>query len=321
MLIKNVEIDGSLFLAPLAGYTDRAFRKVCSSYGASICVTEMVSAEGLARGSDKTEDYLLRFDGEEKLITQIFAPSVDPIERCLPSLLKYNPTIIDINCGCPVPKVVKTGSGSALMKDPKKIYEIVSFLTKNTNIPVSVKFRLGWDSESINYLEFAEQAAKGGASMLTLHTRTRSQGYTGTASFPDLKILSNEYKGSDIKIFASGDIMSPEIALSCMNDYEVDGVMFARGAIGNPFIFKQTKDLIEKGEYSPISISEKVDTILLHLRLMAENTNEPLACREMRKFIGSYLKGEKNTSRVKQTLMSAISIQDYKNALIQLKKN
>ena len=149
--------------------------------GADIAVTEMVSAEGLARDSAKTKALLERADGENRLVVQLFGPSEDPIARAMEKLMEYKPTVIDINCGCPVPKVVKTGAGSALMKEPEKIKRIVKTIKSFTGTPVSVKFRLGWDSDSINYLEFAEAALSGGAEILTLHARTRAQQYAGTA--------------------------------------------------------------------------------------------------------------------------------------------
>ena len=225
--------DDKLILAPLAGYTDKAMREICLSMGADIAVTEMVSAEGLARDGEKTKELLERAEGEERLVVQLFGADEDPFYRAIPNLLSYRPTWIDINCGCPVPKVVKTGAGSALMKTPEKIEKIVETLKKGTGLPVSVKFRLGWDSSSINYLEFAEKALKGGASALTLHARTRAQGYEGKADRSAFLKLSKEF-GKDAVLYASGDIFTPESASECMEEYGMDGVMFARGAIGNP---------------------------------------------------------------------------------------
>ena len=168
-------------LAPLAGYTDKAFREVSRSLGADGAVTEMVSAEGLARGGEKTETLLERYPGEKELVMQIFAPSDDPVARCMERLISHDPSVIDINCGCPVPKVVKTGAGSALMRQPGMIGRIVRTIKAATDTPVSVKFRLGWDSSSINYIEFAEEAASAGADMLV----------AGTSVFAGGKIAGN----------------------------------------------------------------------------------------------------------------------------------
>ena len=304
-----------LALAPLAGYSDRAFRETAHKCGADLAVTEMVSAEGLARDSEKTEDLLVRYEGEQELIMQIFAPDADPVRRCLSRLLTYNPSGIDINCGCPVPKVVKNGAGSALMKTPEKMYEMVSLLKAETDIPVSVKFRLGWDASSINYLEFADAAVSAGASMVTLHARTRSQGYTGKADHTMTKRLTEHLKGKGVTVFGSGDVFTPEDALMLVNECGTDGVMFARGAIGNPFIFSQTKALLETGSYESVSLDERISTLLFHLDLMIRYFGESLACREMRKHATAYLKGVRNGNRVKEKIVSALTRDEYLRAL------
>ena len=310
--------EKAIFLAPLAGYTDRSFRRLAILNGADASVTEMVSAEGLARESDKTEVLLEKYDESEKLIAQIFAPCLDPVERCLERLLNHDVHAIDLNCGCPVPKVVKTGAGSALMKDPNNMYEIVKFLKENTNVPISVKFRLGWDADSINYLDFAALAVKAGASALTLHARTRSQGYSGTASHQDIKKLKEEFKDTKVKIFASGDLFTPEDGARVFEECKVDGIMYARGAIGNPFIFKQTKELLEKGSYSEISIEERVAAMTQHLDYMIQDFGLDLAVREMRKHACSYIKGLPSSSKVKVKIVNAKTRDEYINSLNDL---
>ena len=312
-------INDRLILAPLAGYTDKAFREICTSFGADITVTEMVSAEGLSRDSVKTEELLERFDGEDRLIVQLFAPSYDPIQRCIPNLLKYNPTQIDINCGCPVPKVVKTGAGSALMQHPERILEICRVIKESTDLPLSVKFRLGWDSSSINYIEFAEKAVEGGADALTLHARTRAQGYAGYADKSAFRTLSDHFRGSGIKIYGSGDVFTAEDAISMINDCGTDGVMFARGAIGNPFIFRETREFLEKGEYSKPSRKEILDTAMKHFDLMVKYYGENIAGREMRKHMMAYLKGMSGAKEAKAALTSALTREDYENALLPLR--
>ena len=306
-------------LAPLAGYTDKAFRQIARSLGADGAVSEMVSAEGLARGGEKTEALLERFPGEDRLVVQLFAPSDDPVRRAMDRLLEYAPTAIDINCGCPVPKVVKTGAGSALMQDPPMIGRIVRAIKERTDIPVSVKFRLGWDSSSINYLEFADTAVEAGAEMLTLHARTRAQGYSGTADKEAFRKLSRHFSGSGVLLFASGDMFTPQDAMQAMGEYGMDGVMFARGAIGNPFIFREAKDLRDTGSYSLPSTAERIDTAMRHLDLMIEYFGEGIACREMRKHLMAYIKGIPGSSRAKNAIGSAISRQEMKQALNALR--
>ncbi|MEA1911362.1 MAG: tRNA-dihydrouridine synthase, partial [Spirochaetota bacterium] len=225
--IGNVLIPGNLFLAPLAGFTDKAFRSICIDLGASFTYTEMVSAEALARNSEKTRKLMERAENERLLGIQIFLPNADTAKRSVPELLKANPTIIDINCGCPVPKVVKNGAGSALLRTPEVIEEIVKTITGETDIPVTVKFRTGWDLNSINYLQFAEAAVRGGASLLTIHGRTRSQGYSGTADWESIKNLKTNF---DVPVIGSGNIFSAEDAKRMLELTGADGVLFARGA-------------------------------------------------------------------------------------------
>ena len=301
-------------LAPLAGYTDKAMRELALFYGADIAVTEMVSAEGLSRDSAKTKELLERADGEERLIMQLFAPSADPIERAMPKLLEYKPTMIDINAGCPVPKVVKTGAGSALMKEPEKIKEIVKAIKSFTDIPVSVKFRLGWDSSTINFIEFAEKALEGGADALTLHARTRSQGYAGFADRAAFKALAKAFKSNDVTLYASGDVFTPEDALKRINEDEMDGVMFARGAIGNPFIFKETKELINTGSYTLPTPKEKIETALRHYDFMVKYYGVNVAGPEMRKHAMAYLKGLEGSKEAKARITKAITRDEYLDA-------
>ena len=309
-----------LFLAPLAGYTDKAFRQIAHSFGADGSVTEMVSAEGLARDSAKTKALLDRYPGEENLIVQIFAPSEDPVARCLDTLLAFNPSMIDINCGCPVPKVVKTGAGSALMKDPAAAARIVRTIKERTDIPVSVKFRLGWDSSSINYIAFADAVYEAGASVLTLHARTRAQGYAGQADREAFRQLASHMEGSGAFLFASGDIFTPEDAWAVIDGCGMDGVMFARGAIGNPFIFRMAKEYMASGSYALPSAEEKVMTALSHLRLAIDAYGEAVACREMRKQLMAYIKGISGASSVKARLTQASTEEECVNALMPLVK-
>ena len=315
MTIGTLTTPNPYFLAPLAGYTDAPFRRIAHEWGSGCAVTEMVSAEGLARDGKNTLHLLRRYEGEDNLIIQIFAPDRDPVGRCLDTLLSYRPSMIDLNCGCPVNKVVRTGAGSALMKDPGRIHSIVSFLCANAPCPVSVKFRLGWDSASENYLEVADACIDAGASMLTLHARTRGQMYSGKADWDKIRILKDHVRGQNAAVFASGDIFCGANALEVMTRTGCDGVMFARGAIGNPFIFKETRELLEHGSYSLPSLKEKTETALRHLDLAICYYGEDAASREMRKVMMAYIKGTRNSSRVKNMIATASSYKEYENAL------
>lgn len=311
--IGNTQIDGNLFLAPLAGYTDVPFRTLCLEMGSDMTITEMVSAEGLFRGGQKTLELLQRAPNEKEYGVQLFMGNTDSLPGALERLQEYNPTFIDINCGCPVPKVTKTGAGSSMMKNPPLITEIVEMITKTLPIAVSVKFRLGWDANSLNFLEFAQAALDGGASMLTLHARTRSQGYAPFADWTKLKTLK-EYcmqNGYDVPIFGSGDLFHAQDAKKMLQETGIDGVMFARGAIGNPFIFQQTKDLLAGREQRIIPFKERIATILRHLDLMIDYYGEKSACILMRKHVCSYLKGIAHTATIKQQVVKASRREDY----------
>ena len=314
MTIGTLTTPNPYFLAPLAGYTDAPFRRIAHEWGSGCAVTEMVSAEGLARDGKNTLHLLRRYEGEDNLIIQIFAPDRDPVGRCLDTLLSYRPSMIDLNCGCPVNKVVRTGAGSALMKDPGRIHSIVSFLCANAPCPVSVKFRLGWDSASENYLEVADACIDAGASMLTLHARTRGQMYSGKADWDKIRILKDHVRGQNAAVFASGDIFCGADALEVMARTGCDGVMFARGAIGNPFIFRQT-ELAAKGIDWSADAGVRISTLIRHLDYMIEDSGEAKAVREMRKHAMGYFKGLEGASKAKAAINSAMTRDDYLRAL------
>jgi len=308
--IGNVSIKGNLFLAPLAGFSDRAFRSICIDHGASFTYSEMVSAEALARNSDKTIKLMERSENEKLLGIQIFLPNANTAKRSIPELLKVNPTIIDINCGCPVPKVVKNGAGSALMRTPEIIEEIVKTIIGETDIPVTVKFRTGWDLNSINYLQFAEAAVKGGASLLAMHGRTRSQGYSGEADWESIKNLKSNF---DVPVIGSGNIFSAENAVKMLEETGVDGVLFARGAMGNPFIFENTKKLLLGNKLPKLNnMNLKIQTAWEHLSLAVHYNGEKTACREMKKQLCSYTKGEEGSAALRNRIVRAETLSEYR---------
>ncbi|HKL58620.1 MAG TPA: tRNA dihydrouridine synthase DusB [Sphaerochaeta sp.] len=318
--IGNTRIEGNLFLAPLAGYTDVPFRTLCIEMGADMTFTEMVSTEGLFRGGDKTLALLEKAPNEKEYAVQLFMGTTDSIPGALEQLLAYKPSFIDINCGCPVPKVTKTGAGSSMMKNPPLITDIVKMITEATDTPVSVKFRTGWDANSQNYLEFAQAALDGGASMLTLHARTRAQGYAPFADWTTLRTLK-EYcskNGYDVPIFGSGDLFHAEDAKRMLQETGIDGVMFARGAMGNPFIFAQARDILEGREVQLITCRQIIPIIVRHLDLMIAHYGEKSACTQMRKHTCSYLKGIPNTAAIKQEVVKASKREEYLQAMDKL---
>lgn len=311
--IGNVKLEGNLFLAPMAGYTDRAYRSLCLEKGAFLAYTEMVSAEGLARNNEPTKDLAVRAYNEDNLAVQLFGPDEDTMARSVDVVMRYNPQLIDINCGCPVPKVTRTGAGSALMKTPDVIGRMVRVLVKETCLPVTVKIRTGWDSRSMNYLECAAQAFDAGAAAVCMHARTKAQLYTPTAHWECLADLKKNFP--DRVIIGSGDLFTARDALAMFEQTGVDAVSFARGAIGNPFVFQQTRQLLENGDFKEPSTEVKVQAMMTHLHRLSELIGENRACREMRKHVSQYLRGIPGSVKVKRITSQAVTFAEYEDSL------
>lgn len=329
--IGTLEVTGNLFLAPVAGYSDRAFRYICKENGADMGYTEMVSSEAIYRGSDKSEKLLLKASNDPLFAVQIFGGNETAIfEGASFIIKKYKPSLLDINAGCPVPKIIKSGAGSALTREPEKLYKIVKAAilatkeTGNQNLPITVKIRSGWDSSHLSWKEAALAAYEAGVAAITIHPRTKVQGYEGKSDWTLLAELSKLFKdkfhssGSKIQIFGSGDVFSPEDAKNMLEQTKCDGVMFARGAMGNPFIFNQTKDLLTKGSYQEVSIQHRINTGLKELAILIEDTNEQIACKEMRKRFCCYTKGFPGSSQIRMKIVQAESFEDYKKIFSSL---
>ena len=308
MILGSLEIPGNLFLAPVAGYSDAAFRCLCAEYGCDLAYTEMVSAEALTRNHRKTRSLLEKGESENLYAIQLFGSTPDVMARAAAMLAPYRPALVDVNCGCPVPKITKSGAGSALLKDPRKIEAIVRAMREATEAPVTVKIRLGWDEASVNYLETAAAAVSGGAAAVTLHARTKTQGYSGKSDWTALSRLKSELA---VPLFGSGDVFSPEDALRMLAQTGVDGVMFARGAIGNPFIFRQTRELLEGRSVPEFSRVQRVQAARRHLALAVRYLGEKTACVEFRKQVCSYTRGTQGGASLRQAAVKASSVADY----------
>lgn len=307
--LPGLTIPGNLFLAPLAGITDRAFRRICLEKGAPFTFTEMISGEALARRNKKTIGLLERTENERLLGVQIFLSSPEQAVRALPVIEAARPSLIDLNCGCPVPKVVKTGAGAALMKEPERIGAIVRALTASSTVPVTVKLRTGWDFSELTYLEAAAAAVDAGAAMITLHGRTRSQGYSGTADWSCIRRLAGTVS---VPVIGNGDAFSAEAARRMLLETGCAGVMFARGAMGDPFIFQSTRALLETGSPAQApSIVELLETALAHLRYAILYKGEAAACREMRKQMSSYTKGLPGSAAFRSAIVACETEDDY----------
>ena len=293
----------------MAGYTDAAFRSLCVEFGAILCFAEMVSAEALARGRGRTLCLLEQAPNEKHVGFQIFASNQKAAAASVRLIGPLNPSIIDLNCGCSVPKILKGGCGAALLRDPAAIGSLVAAMRQETDLPVSVKLRSGWDSSSINYLECAEAAVENGAKLVTLHPRTRAQGFSGKARWEEISRLKLFCR---VPVMGSGDLFTPQDCLRMLEETGCDGVMIARGCIGNPFIFQQTVELLTAGDSAqPIGEQLRLQTALRHLRLLAASVGETKACRDMRKHFVAYTKGMPGSAFLRQSIVRAQSIPRY----------
>ena len=320
--IANVHLSGNLFLAPIAGYSDRSFRSICCECGCNFTYTEMVSSEALVRDNAKTEKLLRRAQNELQYSVQIFGSTPETMGLASRIVMQNaKPSVIDINCGCPVSKIIKTGSGAALTRDPEKLGRIVKFVKdaiadeaqKGSEAPaLTVKIRSGWDSSNLSWKEAALAALENGADAITIHPRTRAQGYEGKADWQILAQLVELIQGR-IPVFGSGDIFSPEDAKAMLEQTHCDAIMFARGAMGNPFIFEQTREFLLTGSYSETEPSKRIKTGLKELELLILDKGERIACQEMRKRFCAYTKGIKGSSELRKSIVSSETYENYAN--------
>ncbi len=316
--IGNVSLKGNLFLAPVAGYSDSAFRSVCIENGACFTYTEMVSAEALVRKNLKTEILMHRAYNEKAYAVQIFGGDEDIMAQAAQIVLeKTHCEVIDINCGCPVPKIIKTGAGSALTRDPDRLFKVAEAVVKAAGgVPVTVKIRSGWESKQITWRAAAEAALEAGVSAITIHPRTRAQGYEGHSDWNIMKELVELVAGR-VPVFGSGDLFKPEDAKAMLEQTGADAVMFARGAMGNPFIFRDATDLLTKGSYEPLPPEERVKTGFAELERLVAETSEQHACLEMRKRFAAYSKGISGGAALRARIVHAATVEDYKDIFSQ----
>ena len=329
--IGNLSLGGNLFLAPVAGYSDRAFRSICADCGADFAYTEMVSSEALTRNNEKTENLMARAPNENAYAVQIFGGNAETMASAARIVLERT------SGGCPVPKIIKSNAGSALTRDPEHLFKIVSAVVEaaknyggkrlnrageivpyEKEIPVTVKFRLGWDSEHITWRECAEAAISAGAAAITMHGRTRAQGYEGKSDWNALselvKFVREKTAGSEQKIpvFGSGDAFTPEDAKRMLEETGVDAVMFARGAMGNPFLFTKTREFLTKGTVTEIPVEKRIQAGFRELDLLVQDLGELSACREARKRFCAYSKGLEGGAALRKEIVVAESGADYK---------
>lgn len=316
--IGPLHLDGNLFLAPVAGWSDSAFRSLCADLGASFTCTEMVSADAIVRGNQKTAHLMLRAPNEKAYAVQLFGSDPETMGMAARIILAKTPSAdcVDINCGCPVPKIVKNGAGSALMRDPARLGSIVSAVAQAAaakNRPVTVKIRKGWDDSSGDALwqSSARAAIDAGASAITMHPRTRAQGYEGKADWKALAALKH-FSGGIVPIAGSGDLFAAEDARAMILQTGADALMFARGAMGNPFIFKEARAVLTGTSYEMPDDKTRISLGMKELSLLAKDAGEETAVKIMRKRFCAYTRGIKGGASLRSAIVHAQTIADYK---------
>ncbi len=322
--IGKVTIKNQIVMAPMAGFSNTSFRKIVKEMGVGLIYAEMVSDKALVYQSQKTIDMLKMDEMERPIAQQIFgSDKTSFVQAALYVEKVMKPDIIDINMGCPVPKVaLKNQAGSALLKDPLKVKEIVSEVVQHVKIPVTVKIRSGWDENNINAVQIAKVIEEAGAKAICVHARTRSQGYSGQA---DWNVIREVKKNVSIPVIGNGDVTSPELAQKMLLETGCDAVMIGRGLLGNPWLVKACLDYLESGRYSTISYLEKVDMMKKHFEMLKNDKNEQVALLEIRTNLLYYLKGMPKNKEIKQLVCQTKTETDLQRVLedysIYLKEN
>lgn len=313
--IGNIQLNTNVLLAPMAGVTDITYRTICKEMGAGLVYTEMVSAKGLYYKDIKTAQLMKINQKNRPVSLQIFGSDADIMAYVVENYINQRDDIdiVDINMGCPAPKIVKNGDGSALMKNPALAGEIINKVKKCSAKPVTVKIRAGWDSKNINAVEFAKVLEYNGADMIAVHGRTREQFYTGTA---DYSIIREVKQSVDIPVVGNGDIYSPQDALKMISETDCDAVMIGRGILGNPWLIMNTaKALSGNFDFYEPSLTERIEMIKRHVSMLVNELDEKIAILEMRKFAAWYMKGMKNSSETRASINKITKAEDLYNVL------
>ena len=315
MKFRDFEVENEVFLAPMAGVTDLPFRLICKELGCGLLYTEMINAKALCYDDKNTKKMLNILDEEHPVAVQIFGSEPEFMGKAAQILNDYPNEILDINMGCPAPKVVKNGDGSALMRNPKLAGQVLDQVVKNSKKPVTLKIRKGWDDNSINALEIAKIAEDCGICAITIHGRTREQYYSGQAVWD---IIGEVKSQISIPVIGNGDVTSVEDAIRIKDHTGCDAIMIGRGAQGNPWIFKRIDHYMKTGQLlDPPSKDEKIDIAIKHMDLAIKEHGEYVAVREMCKHIGWYLKGMKHSARFRDQINHMVTAKEVIDTLNQ----
>ena len=314
VLIGNVKIDFPVGLAPLAGISDKTFRSLCLEQGAGLVCTEMVSAKAIVYKNKNTHVLLERGENEQPCAVQLFGSDSDSIKKACEFIADIPFDIVDFNMGCPVPKVVKNGEGSALMTDLKKAEAAVTSLVNSAGKPVTVKIRAGFDNQHINAVEVARLIEDCGAAAVAVHGRTREQYYSGQA---DLDVIRRVKEAVSIPVFGNGDVCDGPSAKRMLEETNCDGILIGRGAMGNPWVFSQIRDFFETGTESSLPSQEDVFAMMIrHAEMLSQANGEYTAIRQMRTHAPCYLKGFKNASKLRSRINDIESLDDLRDLFL-----
>ncbi|MBI4826249.1 MAG: tRNA dihydrouridine synthase DusB [Nitrospirae bacterium] len=317
--IGNLELSSNLILAPLSGISDMPFRMISRSFGCKFAFTEMISAHAIVQKSKKTEDMLLTVPEDKPLGVQLLVSEPDYIEKAIEIVNKHDFPLLDINSACPAGKVTRSGKGASMMKDPEGLRELLKIAVRNSRVPVTVKIRAGWDKDSVNARDVALHAQDAGISGLFIHGRTKKQGYSGSV---DYNVIREVKEALDIPVIGSGDVFSPDLVKKMFDETGCDGVVIARGALGNPWIFREAEAFLKDGSIiERPHIDEITDAIAKHMEMLINLYGESRGVMVFRKFFAWYLKGLRNIKPLRERGFKAVTREDIVVLIEELKSS